>query len=178
MDAPMTDTRFLSMLRRSPSEDAIREAIATVASQLPRDVAVAAELATILAASGKRLSASGAVVADVAPRAACIAVRDTRSEHTGHVLTAHDGFCFYRLDLLRDRLIEWQNMFRSEQMPFPDPVGLVLLAPPGQWVSGGTPMVTARAPATLMADVILKLDEIVSTPTYLPSGPDFEAIDG
>ena len=60
MDAPMTDTRFLSALRRNPSEDAIREAIATVASQFPRDAAVAAELATILAASGERLSAGGA----------------------------------------------------------------------------------------------------------------------
>lgn len=408
MDAPMTDTRFLSALRRNPSDDVIREAIATVASQFPRNTAVAAELATILAASGERLSAGGAVVADVAStggpaslstllaplflRAAgaivpklgvpgrpaggidCLAqirgyrtelslreieeivngsgyahflakgemapldgrmfklrqamnaqavpslvtgsllskklavgvkhagldirvaphgnfgtdrsaaaanarlfsdaaralgidaspvltdarhpyqpylgkresllalddifkgacspwlaghvetcralalaclpsdlrakaaeaspaelrrhfddnliaqgaapddfdavVRDTRREHTGHVLAAHDGFCFYRLDLLRDRLIEWQGMFRSEQMPFPDPVGLVLLAPPGQWVSGGTPIATVRAPETLMADVILKLDETVGTPTSLPSGPDFEAIDG
>jgi len=29
-----------------------------------------------------------------------------------------------------------------------------------------------------MPDVILKLDEVVGTPTSLPSGPDFEAIDG
>jgi hypothetical protein len=55
MDAPMTDTRFLSALRRNPSDDAIREAIAIVASQFPRDTAVSAELATILAASGERL---------------------------------------------------------------------------------------------------------------------------
>lgn len=105
-------------------------------------------------------------------------VRDTRREHTGHVLAAHDGFCFYHLDLLRDRLVEWQGMFRSEQMPFPDPVGLVLLTAPGQWVSGGTPIATVRAPETLMPDVIFRLDEIVGTPTCLPSGPDFEAIDG
>lgn len=408
MDAPKTDTRFLSALRRNPSDDDIRAAIATVASQFPRDAAVAAELATILAASGERLSVDGAVVADVAStggpaslstlltplflRAAgaivpklgvpgrpaggidCLAqipgyrtelslyeieeivegsgyahflakgemapldgrmfklrqtmnaravpslvtgsllskklavgvkyagldirvaphgnfgtdmgaaaanaglflraaralgieaspvltdarhpyqphigkresllalddiftgkcspwlgghvetcralataclpadlcqkiaevsptklrrhfddnliaqgadpddfdavVRETRREHTGHVLAAHDGFCFYRLDLLRDRLVEWQGMFRSEQMPFPDPVGLVLLAPPGQWVPGGTPIATVRAPESLMADVILRLDAIVGTPTSLPSGPDFEAIDG
>lgn len=105
-------------------------------------------------------------------------VRDTRREHTGYVLAAHDGFCFYHLDLLRDRLVEWQGMFRSERLPFPDPVGLVLLAAPGQWVSGGTPIATIRAPETLMPDVIHRLNEVVGTPTCLPSGPDFETIDG
>ena len=66
MDAPKTDGRFLSALLRNPSDDDIRSAIATVASQFPSDAAVAADLATILAASGERLSVDGAVVADVA----------------------------------------------------------------------------------------------------------------
>lgn len=105
-------------------------------------------------------------------------VRDTRKAHTGHVLAAHDGFCFYHLDLLRDRLVEWQGMFISEQEPFPDPVGLVLLIPPGQWVPGGTPIATVRAPESLMPDVIHRLDEVVGTPSRLPHGPDFEAING
>ncbi len=105
-------------------------------------------------------------------------VRDTRRAHTGHVLAVHDGFCFYHQDLLRGRLVEWQGMFRSEQAPFPDPVGLVLLVPAGQWVSGGTPIATVRAPESLMPDVIHRLYEVVGTPNCLPSGPDFEAIDG
>jgi pyrimidine-nucleoside phosphorylase len=107
-----------------------------------------------------------------------VVVHDTRREHTGHVLAAHDGFCFYRLDLLRDLLVEWQARFRSERMSFPDPVGLVLLAAPGQWVSGGTPIATVRAPETMMSNVIPKLAEVVGTPASLPRGPDFEAVDG
>jgi pyrimidine-nucleoside phosphorylase len=105
-------------------------------------------------------------------------VRDTRREHTRHVLAAHDGFCFYRLDLLRERLVEWQGMFRSERAPFPDPVGLVLLVLPGQWVSGGTPIATVRAPESLVPDVIHSLGAIIGTPSRLPTGPNFEAIDG
>jgi pyrimidine-nucleoside phosphorylase len=66
MDAPKTDDQFLSALLRNPTDDDIRSAIATVASQFPRDAAVAAELATILATSGERLSVGGAIVADVA----------------------------------------------------------------------------------------------------------------
>jgi pyrimidine-nucleoside phosphorylase len=105
-------------------------------------------------------------------------VGDTRREHTRQVAAVHDGFCLYRLDLLRDRLVEWQNMFRTEQAPFPDPVGLVLLVPPGQWVAGGTPIATIRTPESLMPDVIHSLGAIVGTPSRLPTGPNFEVIDG
>lgn len=105
-------------------------------------------------------------------------VRNTRREHTQHVVAAHDGFCFYHLELLRDRLMEWQGMFRSELALFSDPVGLVLLVPPGQWVSGGTPVATIRAPESLIPDVIHRLHEVVGTPSSLPSGPDFETING
>lgn len=107
-----------------------------------------------------------------------VVVRDTRREHTRHVLAAHDGFCFYHLSLLRDKMVEWQSMFKSEQAPFPDPVGLKLLVPPGQWISGGTAVATVRAPVALVPDVIHSLGAIVGTPSHLPTGPNFEAIDG
>lgn len=105
-------------------------------------------------------------------------VREARLEHKEYVLASDDGFCFYHLDKLRDRLVEWQGAFGPTQAAFQDPVGLVLLVPPGQWVCSGTPVASVRAPETLMPDVIHKLGPIVGTPRRLPSGPNFEAIDG
>lgn len=104
-------------------------------------------------------------------------VHNTKREHTIQILASQDGFCFYHLDRLRDLLVEWQDLFRSEQVPYPDPVGLVLLAAPGQWSFEGTPVVTIRAPDSILSDVILRLNEVVGIPAFSPSGPDFEAID-
>lgn len=105
-------------------------------------------------------------------------VSNTRKEHSQYILAKQDGFCVYRLDLLRDHLVRWQNMFRSERTPFPDPVGIIVLVPPGKWVSRGTPITTVRAPDSLIPDVIHTLGKIVGTPDHLPIGPNIEAIDG
>lgn len=105
-------------------------------------------------------------------------VREARQEHREYILAACDGFCFYHLDKLRELFVEWQGMYSSSQTAFPDPVGVVLLVAPGQWVSGGTPIATVRAPETIMPEVIRRLSAIVGTPRRLPSGPNFEAING
>ena len=59
MDAPETDTGFLASLFQDPSDDDIRTVIAIIAARFPNDGVVAAELATILAASGECITGRG-----------------------------------------------------------------------------------------------------------------------
>jgi len=104
-------------------------------------------------------------------------VEETRKKHTGCVTALNDGFCSYPLGGLREAIVEWQKLRLVEHVPFPDPVGLILLVSPGSWVARGTPIATVRAPGEIMSDVILKLGQIIGTPARLPSGTSFEAID-
>ena len=61
-----TEPEFLAKLRHDPSDDAIAEAVKTIAAKYPRDVGIAVSLAWVLAQSGKILSFTDPVVADVA----------------------------------------------------------------------------------------------------------------
>ncbi|MBI4721167.1 MAG: hypothetical protein HY770_08125 [Chitinivibrionia bacterium] len=103
-------------------------------------------------------------------------VAETRRMHSSCIAASQDGFCSYPLGGLRDVLVQWQMMSRCEHKLFPDPVGIILLVPPGGWVAKGTPIATVRASSDMLSEVIQRLGQIIGIPNQSPSGANFEAI--
>lgn len=106
-------------------------------------------------------------------------VNMTRTGHDMEITASRDGFCIYPLAELREALVGWQTEYaNSDRSSFPDPVGLVLLQRPGEWVSKGTPLATVRSPAANRDAIYNQVRGLVATPSAVPSGPGIEMIYG
>lgn len=100
----------------------------------------------------------------------------TASRHT-HVLRAFDdGFVRFDLDGMRRVLVEWQKRHAANGAVFPDPVGIILLRRPGDWVSRGEPLATVRVDSDSLQEVLHDLECHVANTAAFPIGPTVEGI--
>jgi pyrimidine-nucleoside phosphorylase len=103
-------------------------------------------------------------------------VQATRNQHRVVLTANRDGFCAYALKKLRDAIVTCQKMLVSSAIPYPDPVGLVLLKRPGTWVKKGEAMATLRADSAVANDRINTLCRLVCTPSTKSECPGMETI--
>ena len=105
-------------------------------------------------------------------------VQSTRRDHQVELTADHSGFCYYALREIRDMIVRWQKQYMSEKDFFPDPIGLIFLHEPGNWVEKGEPLATLRAPKAKVEDALAQLGPWICKPKAIPQAPGLEAIDG
>jgi thymidine phosphorylase len=110
------------------------------------------------------------------PEAFELLVESTASRHT-HVLRAfNDGFVRFGLDGMRRVLVESQKRHVADGAAFRDPVGIILLRRPGDWVRGGEPLATVRIDDESSQGVLHDLERHVANTAAFPVGPTVEGI--
>ena len=109
-------------------------------------------------------------------------VKLTKAAHDMRIVASQDGFCVYPLEDLRETMVGWQttnlNVPSLSSSAFPDPVGIVLLERPGDWVMKGTPLATVRAPVSIQEAVRIRLSLLIGKPSSTSFSPSFESIYG
>jgi pyrimidine-nucleoside phosphorylase len=119
----------------------------------------------------ENIEAQGGLVGDFEKLVAA-----TRGEHSIILRAIKAGFCRYPLKELRDAFVAWQKRSECPSSPFPDPVGLVFLHPPGTWVGKNEGVATLRADASVLSEAIDQLTKLVCIPSTHPLGLGVEGL--
>lgn len=108
-----------------------------------------------------------------------MAVRSCESGHTHTLCAVSDGFTSYSLEQIRRIFVKHQESAAATVTSgFPDPLGIVLLQEPGEWVAQGQPLATARIDTTLdTAQVLRELESALCRPGCQPHGQGIEGLD-
>ena len=104
-------------------------------------------------------------------------VRTSETTLQAHAETLHaqsDGFVEYSMVALRRVIVEAQNADASGTI-FADPVGLVLLRRPGEWVRCGEPIATMRVDPQVSEKTATALRSVVKIQAHSAS-PGFEMV--
>ncbi|QNN45477.1 hypothetical protein H9L17_09570 [Thermomonas brevis] len=104
-------------------------------------------------------------------------VRISEATLHAHVETLYapsDGFVSYAVADIRRLIVEVQRAAAPEAF-FADPVGMVLLRQPGEWVRCGDPIATLRVERPVSGEDVVAFQAFVTIQAY-PEGPGFEAV--
>lgn len=102
----------------------------------------------------------------------------TKAAHKYQLCAKSDGFCNFDIEKLRDYIVGWQKKLSTTENDHADPIGLILLTQPGQWVEKGQPIASVRVDNTIKEDVILQISEMIANPLKNPIGKNLETIYG
>lgn len=103
-------------------------------------------------------------------------VESTNSRHDHTLRARDDGFVRFDLDGIRKVLVAWQKRAVVDGALFPDPVGIILMRRPGDWVSRGEPLATVRIDDEAFQGAVNDLEEPIAKTALLPLGPSIEGI--
>jgi thymidine phosphorylase len=105
-----------------------------------------------------------------------ILVEATSSRHAHMLRASENGFARFDLAGIRRALVFWQEHSDLSDAVFPDPVGLILLKRPGEWVNRDEPVATVRIDNQRIQEVMHDLEQYVSVTSRLPIGQGIEGI--
>ncbi|MDT3706309.1 MAG: hypothetical protein ROZ09_05740 [Thiobacillus sp.] len=104
-------------------------------------------------------------------------VRRTVTDHRYVLYASADGFACYSLEGIRSIFVSYQSSLKNSNEVFSDPIGLMLLKSPGEWMEKGEPVATVRVdPGYSVEQVTMSLQEYVCRTTDVPFGPTIEGI--
>lgn len=104
-------------------------------------------------------------------------VSRTVTDHRHVLYASADGFTCYLPDGIRSTFVRYQSALKNSNEVFSDPIGLVLLKGPGEWMEKGEPVATVRVePGHPVEQVIMSLQKYVCRPTDVPFGPTVEGV--
>jgi len=101
-------------------------------------------------------------------------VKATVAAHRFTVRTRRSGFYRVSLAKVRDLFVNAQRSAAVEDMPFPDPLGAVLLRPNGSWVNAGDPVASVRGDDGTWASHNIEILNTLSETAEYPVGLGFE----
>ncbi|GBG56437.1 thymidine phosphorylase [Sporomusaceae bacterium FL31] len=105
-------------------------------------------------------------------------VQITRNKHFREIRAWQDGFIYYPIYEIRNAMVRWQDKYKSELVPFPDPVGLVLRKYPGEWVRKGEVIATIRVPEDNIDLALEHFSQLIAKTIAYPMGSEFEGVIG
>jgi pyrimidine-nucleoside phosphorylase len=142
--------------------DSIRDAVAGVSIQKAREVLGA----NIEAQMGKVEGFER--VCDV-----------TSSAHKHEVHALNSGFMTSDMASLRQHMVEWQHAAKTVNgQRYPDPMGVIMLKRPGEWVGRGETVATFRAPGASVDVVRDALTQVIGIPSNKYRNVGIESIHG
>jgi pyrimidine-nucleoside phosphorylase len=99
----------------------------------------------------------------------------TKAGHTAEIVAHRSGFVTYSLRELRDLFVGLQRRAQTRNSEFPDPIGLILLRRPGEWVEKTKPLATMRiSPKNRKVEVDQIKSMIYTKPQSI--GPTMESL--
>jgi pyrimidine-nucleoside phosphorylase len=103
-------------------------------------------------------------------------VAATRNLHVYELKASADGFAHFPMERIRQVLVDWQGRVPKSDRPFPDPVGLILRRRPGDWVTAGELLATARVTLEAPREIVRELEACVCSTLQYPLGPSIKGI--
>ena len=98
----------------------------------------------------------------------------TLRSHVDTLYAESDGFVNYPIAEIRRIVVDAQHI-AAGGTDFADPVGLVLLRRPGEWVRRGEPIATLRIDRANREEVATAFQSLILIQAY-PAGPGFGAV--
>lgn len=102
----------------------------------------------------------------------------TRANHNVEIVAKNAGFVHFPLGIIRDTIVKFQSFTVSKNIPFPDPVGLIMKKQSGEWVDRGAILATLRAENDFVSEASEKIGALICYPARLPNGPGMEGVNG
>jgi thymidine phosphorylase len=103
-------------------------------------------------------------------------VETIKGRHLHQLRATTDGFVRFSLEGIRQVLVAWQKKDERPDLAFPDPVGLILLRRPGEWVNKGEMLGSVRIANGRDDEVLHDLEGFVCNTSPHPSGPGIEGV--
>lgn len=103
------------------------------------------------------------------------AIEIAKRGHNVEITALKAGFVSFNLPGLRDLFVSHQRQHQSAEAAFPDPIGLIFLRYPGEWVERGTPLATIRISSIGRRMALNRIKSLVYTQP-LSIGPAMESV--